>query len=97
MVLKVVTGKILETLKLSGCPTGPEAVPAVRLSKIVDYLTDNLCRLILSEVKAWGQEESDKGNGPEFQIGNDRTHPFRKERGKGWGTHFGWRSGEGLG
>jgi hypothetical protein len=55
MVLKVVTGKILETLELSGCPTGPEAAPVVRLSKIVDYLLDNLCDLMLSKAKAGGQ------------------------------------------
>jgi hypothetical protein len=71
MVLKVVRGKILETLELAcfhaarrcALPSnvrgatgraqrlsGPGAAPAVRLSKIDDYLADNFCVPMLSEV-----------------------------------------------
>jgi hypothetical protein len=58
MVLKVVRGKILETLELSSRPTarssdlelpvGSRPEPIVRLSKSVGYLIDNLCMLMLS-------------------------------------------------
>jgi len=72
MVLKVVTGKILETLELSWCPTGcgsvlglrvelgavPEDASMVRLSKSNDYLVDNLYIHMLSELKEGGQAEN---------------------------------------
>jgi hypothetical protein len=65
MVLKVVRGKILETLELGvsegsssmldlvrAAPwNGQKAAFAVRLSKIVYYLTDNLYICMLSEVR----------------------------------------------
>src|SRR5271167_2524968 len=64
MVLKVVRGKILETLELCASQgmrfrfgfgrttpwNGQKAAFAVRLSKIVYYLTDNLYICMLSEV-----------------------------------------------
>jgi hypothetical protein len=37
---------------------GRGAAPVVRLSKIEDYLADNLCVPMLSEVMHWVQEES---------------------------------------
>jgi hypothetical protein len=37
---------------------GPGAVPVVRLSKIKDYLVDNLYVPMLSQVMHWFQEES---------------------------------------
>jgi len=75
MVLKVVRGKILETLKLSCCSTtlafagigrlqrlAPEVEITDELSKIVDHLADNLCAYTLSEVKAKGQGKSSRGS-----------------------------------
>ena len=63
MVLKVVKGKILETLELCASlglrfrfgfgrttPWNGQEAFAVRLSKIVYYLTDNLYICMLSEV-----------------------------------------------
>ena len=66
MVLKVVTGKILETLKLSwraavfscailGRGRAPWSVPEAEtmdeLSKIINYLVDNLRACMLAELK----------------------------------------------
>jgi hypothetical protein len=63
MVLKVVRGKILETLRLSWRPSacsfaletadGTGAGAIVRLSNIVDYLLDNSSVTMLSPIKEW--------------------------------------------
>ena len=58
MVLKVVRGKILETLELQNSPSSLKAAPVVRLSKIEDYLADNFCVLILSHLLGRVQEQS---------------------------------------
>jgi len=69
MVLKVVTGKIFKTLGLYGGSSladgsspntskRPGASSAVRLSKTLDYLIDNLYHYRLSLMKALGQVES---------------------------------------
>jgi hypothetical protein len=59
MVLKVVTGKILETLELWRSSERPEAATVGRLSKTKDYLADNFCVFILSYLLDWVQEQSD--------------------------------------
>jgi hypothetical protein len=41
----------------------------VRLSKIEDYLIDNLCVSILSEWSACGQDEKRAGRGPGSKLG----------------------------
>jgi hypothetical protein len=100
MVLKVVTGKILETreLRVLRCPstfgTGARfrlqdralgAWYIDRLSKILDYLIDNLCHYILSEVTRGGQQESGMDGSILFQNGN-LVEPFlasRQTRGPG--------------
>jgi hypothetical protein len=83
MVLKVVTGKILETLELSWQPTAfvltsIDRVPAFEplpratmdeLSTRIYYLTDNRYASMLSDVKAEDQEKS-VGILIEFQFGN---------------------------
>ena len=48
---------------------GPEAAPVVRLSKIEDYLADNLCVPMLSRVRGWVQEESGWGCGAVPELG----------------------------
>jgi hypothetical protein len=73
MVLKVVTGKILETWKLRVLRVRSALEPGARfrlqhrasgaweigrLSKILDYLIDNLLLSMLSEVMQGGQQES---------------------------------------
>ena len=55
------------------------------MSKIEDYLVDNLCASMLSEVKAGGQEQSG-GAADAVPIWDCRAHPFRTEREKGWGA-----------
>jgi hypothetical protein len=78
MVLKLGAGKIQKTWKLwwaSGCQRfrsatarvradpAAEAASTVRLSKIVDYLLDNPCVIMLSQVKGWDQGESGRAAG----------------------------------
>ena len=56
-----------------------------RLSKILDYLIDNLCHYILSEVMRGGQQESGMDGSILFQNGN-LVEPFlasRQTRGPG--------------
>jgi hypothetical protein len=40
------------------------------------------------ESEGVGQEESGRGSGRAVPNWEYRTHPFRKKRGKGWGTHL---------
>jgi len=49
-------GRIGRTQRVSGAGDAP----AVRLSKIEDYLADNFCLLMLSEVTSWVQEERER-------------------------------------
>jgi hypothetical protein len=51
MVLKVVTGKILETWELARGVAGAVPLWNDRLSKILDYLIDNLFIYMLSQVE----------------------------------------------
>jgi len=51
------------------------AALTVRLSKIVDYLIDNLCLSILSRVEAWGQGKSGPAADP-IPFGNVSPAPF---------------------
>jgi hypothetical protein len=90
MVLKVVRGKILETLELAGffamrssvsAPragdalvglkrvSGPGGASVVRLSKIDDYLADNFCVLMLSEVVSGVQGEIELAVDPVPDLG----------------------------
>jgi len=106
MVLKVVTGKILETLELRWFPAARSSVLdtrprgatearlfafttidraqplgsalTVRLSKIVDYLIDNLRLSILSRVGACGQEKNGRAADP-VPIRDCRTRPVCRE------------------
>jgi hypothetical protein len=88
MVLKVVTGKILETLELtwrvSACDSDLElrrigAGAMVKLSKILDYLIDKLYVNMLSPMKEWGQAESGRTEAPLPDLGtSDAASSGRK-------------------
>jgi hypothetical protein len=56
------------------------------LSKTEDYLADNICVPILSEVMHWAQEESGRRSGPElgivFAFGSPLTDCQVKGRGR---------------
>jgi len=52
------------------------------LSKIVDYLIDNLCLSILSRVEAWGQGKSGPAADP-IPFGNVSPAPFAKNVNRG--------------
>jgi hypothetical protein len=77
MVLKVLRGKILETLELSLRPTARspvlelrvriEAGAVVRLSKNLNYLIDNYYRMMLSATKG-GVKKKAVGLGLRFLI-----------------------------
>ena len=83
MVLKVVTAKILKGLELRRCPTAcgsrfgragrswsrPGGCLDGKLLKSLDYLPDNQCVYILSEVNAGGQAEKRGGCGPRSKSG----------------------------
>ncbi len=86
----------METLELQQCADDPKFDPRTaaslrrspslaRLSKIDDYLADNICMLMLSDVKARGQAESGR-SADAVPNWESRAHPFHKERGKGWAT-----------
>jgi hypothetical protein len=49
---------------------GPGAASVVRLSRIDDYLADNLCVPMLSEVMRWVQEKSGRAAGrfPNWEL-----------------------------
>ena len=58
MVLKVVRGKILETWELSRPRSLISRSEAARLSKIEDYLPDNLSANTLSRIEGRDQRKS---------------------------------------
>jgi len=100
MVLKVVTGKILETLELRSAFRAMDGSKyyardpspgwkargfrMIRLSKIQDYLADNLCVLMLSHVTEQVQEEC-RPNAELVPNWESRANQrFREHTGKAW-------------
>ena len=88
MVLKVLRGKILETLELASRPSARSSVlelpvgsrpePIVRLSKILDYLVDNLYRPMLSVLKECVNKKASGAEAtiPDSGIGDSGTSGF---------------------
>jgi hypothetical protein len=80
MVLKVFTGKILETLELSHSPwlpkawtdkpAGSEPLSIIQLSKITYYLVDNIYALYVIGVVDEVQEESERTEKLVPKMGN---------------------------
>ena len=60
--------------------SGPGAASAVRLSKIDDYLADNFCVLMLSEVTGWVQEQTDRIADLNPNLGIPRKGPGWRPR-----------------
>jgi hypothetical protein len=66
---------------------GTKSLRPVELSKIDDYLWDNLCVYMLSEVVGEIKKKADEGT---VAVSNreSRAHPLRKVRGEGWATRL---------
>ena len=82
MVLKVVRGKILKTLKLRW---RPNSGPTLIVKDPIDYLIDNAYTSMLAQVESWVKSKTVRPADP-VAIWDCRPHPFRTEREKGWDT-----------
>jgi len=94
MVLKVVRGKILETLELSLRPSSPfGTVPGIsagafcRLSKNLSYLIDNLHSPMLSVSKGVVKKKCARPEAslPDANLGHQAYKKFQRRESQSWG------------